>query len=67
VGRTNPVMRSAFCTETEWGIDARAFAGILASKGKGRFRSGCVVADAVVVEPVSAFKFPANRERTGIF
>jgi hypothetical protein len=23
----------------------------------------CVVADAVVVKPVSAFKFPANREK----
>jgi hypothetical protein len=32
------------------------------SFGKSLFAPDCVVADAVAIEPVSAFSFPANRE-----
>jgi hypothetical protein len=34
--------------------------------GKSLWRSECVVADAVAVEPVSARNFPANREKNRV-
>ena len=42
-------------------------AGFLAVSGKSRGSKECVVADAVVIEPVSASQFPANREKNREF
>src|SRR6188768_2026667 len=53
--------------ETKRQRQSPPFAGHLQVSGKSRGSKECVVADAVVIEPVSASQFPANREKNREF
>ena len=56
-GSRTPLQRQNFAKQP------RPFGGYSARTGKSPLERECVVADTVVVEPVSASIFPANREK----
>jgi hypothetical protein len=48
-------------------MNPRQFRAFRNESGKSLFAQGCVVADAVSIEPVSSRKYPGNREITANF
>ena len=58
---------SATWKETNHAHETRLFRVIPPQMGKSLFAPDCVVADAVVVEPVSQVQFPANSENNREF
>src|SRR6516162_2761726 len=62
-----PLRQTSRLKETNHAHETRLIRVILRQLGKSQFAQDCVVADAVTVEPVSATKFPANRENNREF